>query len=419
MKMPYKLLLVSLLLAGMVLSGNAQDYPLNEVRIDRATYNSLLKDFPDDRALPPSYDARDDGIVTPAKNQGSCGSCWAFAGTGAMESHLLKFLSTGPYDLSEQQQVSCNTSMGGCSGGSLNCIKYWITHGPIFESCFPYTASDATPCSYTCDELENRVVDFYTVSNNDFKTSLYEDGPSYWRFTVYSDFSSFWHTASPGQVYTNTSSTVSGGHAVLLIGWDDSKGAYLCKNSWGTTAGPNNDGTFWIAYSGHAHSLNFDMANFHITGNPITPDNGMYELRLDNTDPDHETSGTWEEYALPFAYGNNTVHAKPAGSGNSYFRYVLPADGQMELGQYAVYARWITNPVCATNTRYRIYTTIETYIDVRVNQQQNNGRWIKLGTVDVVYPRPEVYIYDDADGYVVAHGIRFVRLGPTPPSQRQ
>jgi hypothetical protein len=52
---------------------------------------------------------------------------------------------------------------------------------------------------------------------------------------------------------------------VLLIGWDDSKGAYLCKNSWGRNDGPNGDGTFWIAYSGHAHSLGFQMSNFAVT----------------------------------------------------------------------------------------------------------------------------------------------------------
>lgn len=49
----------------------------------------------------------------------------------------------------------------------------------------------------------------------------------------------------------------------MLIGWDDSKGAYLCKNSWGEYGGPNGDGTFWIAYS---NNLNFGMSNFHVTG---------------------------------------------------------------------------------------------------------------------------------------------------------
>jgi len=51
---------------------------------------------------------------------------------------------------------------------------------------------------------------------------------------------------------------------VLIIGWNDTEDAYLCKNSWGATGGPNNDGTFWIAYSGHAHNLYFGMVNFDL-----------------------------------------------------------------------------------------------------------------------------------------------------------
>jgi hypothetical protein len=53
-----------------------------------------------------------------------------------------------------------------------------------------------------------------------------------------------------------------GGHAVLLISWDDDKEAYLCKNSSGETGGPNGDGTFWIAYAGHTRDLEFGMVNF-------------------------------------------------------------------------------------------------------------------------------------------------------------
>ena len=62
----------------------------------------------------------------------------------------------------------------------------------------------------------------------------------------------------------NEAKSLEGGHAVLLIGWDDWKQAFLCKNSWGN-GGPNGDGTFWIAYSGHANNLGFGMANFSVT----------------------------------------------------------------------------------------------------------------------------------------------------------
>jgi hypothetical protein len=111
------------------------------------------------------------------------------------------------------------------------------------------------------------VTGWHTVvaSPADFKTSLYTYGPSYWRYTVYTDFDTFWGSGSYGQVYVNQGGSVRGGHAVLLIGWDDAKQAYLCKNSWGDRGGPNGDGTFWIAYSGHANNLGFGMANFSVT----------------------------------------------------------------------------------------------------------------------------------------------------------
>jgi hypothetical protein len=102
------------------------------------------------------------------------------------------------------------------------------------------------------------------------KISLYNDGPTYFRFDVYSDFDTFWNTASPGAVYTHTTGTYEGGHAVLIIGWDDTKQAWLLKNSWGATGGPNDDGTWWMAYTGHSPSLNFGMAN--VDASYATPD---------------------------------------------------------------------------------------------------------------------------------------------------
>jgi hypothetical protein len=263
-----------------------QQYGLGDIPLDPATYQRHLKVWPERMAaegLPPAYDARTEGIVTPAKNQGSCGSCWAFASVGAMESHLLKAYQFGPTDLSEQQQVSCNLGMAGCCGGSSTAIRFWEDKGPIYEGCFGYGESGTScstqrtvPCANAggCEQLGYRVVDWHTVqaTPDGFKTSLYLYGPSYWRYDVYSDFYTYWNYGSPGDVYVSTSGKLEGGHAVLLIGWDDSKGAYLCKNSWGENRGPNGDGTFWIAYTGHLNNLSFGMANFSLTSVGCTGD---------------------------------------------------------------------------------------------------------------------------------------------------
>jgi hypothetical protein len=288
-------LLLILLLMAMgsqnVLPQNIyEEHPLGDIPLDAATYQKYLKVWPEsmltEDALPASYDARAEGIVTSVKDQGSCGSCWAFASVGGLESHILKAdreLLPSDLDLSEQQQVSCNTAMDGCNGGYATAIQYWEDKGPLDESCFRYTAKDSTPCAEAgCPQYDYRVTDYHTepATTNGFKNSLYVYGPSYWRFNVYSDFDIYWNSGSPGEVYVSQPGYgLRGGHAVLLIGWDDDKGAFLCKNSWGG-GGPNNDGTFWIAYSGHARNLGFGMSNFSLV--PLTCsgdaecDDGLY-----------------------------------------------------------------------------------------------------------------------------------------------
>ena len=239
-------------------------------------YNThLLNKGKDAYALesqPTSFSWADRGAVTVAKNQGQCGSCWAFAATGAFESKII--INFGIiYNLSEQQQVSCNNiSEHGCAGGNLTSIIYWEdagwNHGPMLENCTGYCACDE-PCSNfsgTCYEMGYRTTGFYTVNTNninDIKSSLYNNGPAYFGFDVYEDFEVFWGYGEYQAVYTNTdtSAIYLGGHAVLIIGWNDDKGAWLCKNSWGAFSGPNGNGTFWMAYSGHIHNLNLRMAN--------------------------------------------------------------------------------------------------------------------------------------------------------------
>lgn len=272
------------------------DCDLGDIALDNETYQKFLKPVVLDRgeALPSSYDARNYGLVTPAKDQGQCGSCWAFASVGALESHLLAAgLPFSPTDLSEQQLVSCYLNSSGCCGGSSRAIRFWQDQGPIYESCFPYAEINTTcsfaertvPCSNssTCPQLGYRISNWHTVSASDFQKSLWTSGPSYFRYDIYNDFYDFWNYADRGDVYVYKTGQFRGGHAVLLIGWDDSKGAYLLKNSWGT-GGPENDGTFWMSYSNH-NDLNIQMVNFNIRA-PIEFDYATYlPLIMNNASP--------------------------------------------------------------------------------------------------------------------------------------
>jgi len=238
--------------------------------------------------LPSTYDARNEGLVTPAKKQGNCAACWAFASVAALESHLLKHFDIGFVDLSEQSLISCNTwnnhgdPFGGCCNGNSGVIQRMqdSNQGPIYEDCFPYVDSEfgsvcppysSVPCSdcEDCSQLDYRVMNFHTIDTTNprnVKTSIYNDGPSYFRYDVYSDFLEYWDGDKtwPNNVYVHQSGEEEGGHAVLVFGWDDDLQAYLCKNSWGDTGGPFGDGTFLMAYSGHNTDLGFGLVNFNI-----------------------------------------------------------------------------------------------------------------------------------------------------------
>jgi hypothetical protein len=271
------MVLILLLLMGISSALTALEYGTGDIPLSEAEYRRYMRELPAVKALPESYDARDDGIVTSPKNQGACGSCWAFASVGAFESHIMKEYAFEPIDLSEQQLVSCHNLMSGCCGGSMTAIRWWETNNPVYESCFPYgelntscPTQSTVPCwrSMICPPVHFIIKDYHTIdtsSEMQVKSSLYSDGPTYFRYDFYQDFYDFWSTGNPGDVYLNSiGSTKLGGHAVLIIGWDNSKEAYLLKNSWAATGGPNGDGTFWMAYNGHGNDLQFGMANFNI-----------------------------------------------------------------------------------------------------------------------------------------------------------
>merc|ERR1719231_1521398 len=88
-----------------------------------------------------SVDWVERGAVTPVKNQGSCGSCWAFATTGAMEG-AFQIAGNPLTAFSEQQLVSCDTGDDGCDGGLSIWALNWIAkNGLCTEASYPYSSS--------------------------------------------------------------------------------------------------------------------------------------------------------------------------------------------------------------------------------------------------------------------------------------
>jgi C1A family cysteine protease len=212
------------------------DLPLPAMHLTEAIYN--VADSVSD--LPSSYN----GYATSIKNQGSCGSCWAFAAVGLLESMILKNDSV-EVDLSEQYMLSCNPWGWGCNGG------YWpndmlVDPGAAMESCFPYVASEV-PCQPCPTPYQIQSWAFVTEDNVVPPTDLIKQAIYTYGAVAAGVYVDRWFQMYTGGVLNRCKNRVNyTNHAIILCGWDDAKGAWLLKNSWGTGWGEN--GYMWIPY---------------------------------------------------------------------------------------------------------------------------------------------------------------------------
>lgn len=211
--------------------------------------------------IPSRYDLRDLGQVTPVRNQGNGGNCWAFASIGALESCILK--ATGrTFDFSEENMKNLmskysdygwnmETNGGGYDKMAIGYLTSWL--GPIYESDDVYKAySQLSPVLDSLIHIQNVITihrgDF--TDNNEIKKAIIEYGgvatSMYWS-SSYAKGKSYYYTGNIGA-----------NHAVVIVGWDDSysrtnfktqpagDGAWIIKNSHGTNSGEN--GYYYVSY---------------------------------------------------------------------------------------------------------------------------------------------------------------------------
>ncbi|CAM9124710.1 unnamed protein product [Bubo scandiacus] len=189
---------------------------------------------------PAAVDWRRKGYVTPVKNQGACGSCWAFSAVGALEAQVK--LKTGKLvSLSTQNLVDCSMMYGnkGCSGGYITgAFQYIIDNQGIdSDESYPYMAQNGT-CRYDASTRAatcSKYIELPYANEAALKDAVANIGP----VSVAIDATQPTFFLYRSGVYDDPRCTQEVNHAVLVVGYGtlNDKDYWLVKNSWGVSFG--------------------------------------------------------------------------------------------------------------------------------------------------------------------------------------
>jgi C1A family cysteine protease len=179
------------------------------------------------------------GAVTPVKNQGQCGSCWAFSSTGSLEGAL--FVATGKLQsLSEEDLVECNTNTDhGCQGGLMDNAFNWVQkNGIASEKSYPYSSGSGSAGS--CEQKAAVMTitghtDVPSMDETALKAAVSKQPVS---VAIEADKSAF--QLYRGGVLDSSACGTQLDHGVLVVGYGtDGKDYWKVKNSWGASWGEN------------------------------------------------------------------------------------------------------------------------------------------------------------------------------------
>ncbi len=227
---------------GMLGLALSPDEALDEMLMQRQVEQNIQLGAPP--PLPSRLDWRDhdgENWITSVKNQKTCNSCVSFAACGAIEARV-RIENSKPdamIDLSEAQLFYCGAP-NSCGTGwqPAAAMEFARQHGIGLESDFPYQ-----PGNQACRMIPPVV----QLNGHGRAATMVErkralmGGPVIAGMAVFQDFRSY-----GSGVYRHVSGNLEGHHAVCVIGFDDQRGCWIAKNSWGSAWG--DDGFFRIAY---------------------------------------------------------------------------------------------------------------------------------------------------------------------------
>jgi len=177
-------------------------------------------------------------VVNPVKDQGQCGSCWAFSAVGTVESaYALAAGKLGSY--AEQQLVDCDTTGGseGCNGGfNQYGISYIGSTGIAAESSYPYTATDGSCRASSVSKAlaAGSVAGYKGVGKNNAALQSALNGAP---ISVTVDADNSWQLYRSGVLSKSCGIFGQTDHAVIAVGYDTSADTFKIRNSWGASWG--------------------------------------------------------------------------------------------------------------------------------------------------------------------------------------
>lgn len=367
--------------------------------------------------LPASYDMRDYGRVSPVRDQGRYGTCWAFASLGALETTLLprdaKIFSTDHMSICNSYNLDVNK--GGEHTMSIAYLAAW--QGPVYEADDPYGDEESNPDLKSVIHLEEALV----INDKDYeiiKSAIFRYGAietSIYTQMEYADSVSKYYSEDNFSYYYNGEETPN--HDVVIVGWDDNypkenfthqpegDGAFICKNSWGEEFGE--DGYFYVSYY-DVNICNKAVVYTRVGG-------------ADNFDKIYQSDMLGWIGHLGF------------GKEEAYFANVYTAGDNEELAAVSFYATdkdtefeiyvvtdYVSQDslterefVVAGNTKYAGYYTVEFPEAIRLKDNKKYAVIVKIKTPGAIHPiaieynvdeRTENFDITDGEGYISLYG---------------